>query len=56
MIGSFKLHLTVVTLSINNNIKCLENLKQGFKRKKQIATQRKNSKSDYMTYPIFTTI
>ena len=56
MIGSFKLHLTVVTLSINNNIKCLENLKQGFKRKKQIPAQRKNCKSDYMSYPIFMTI
>ena len=29
---STKLHVPVVTLSINGNIKFLENIKQGFKR------------------------
>ena len=32
MITSTKLYVTVVTLSINHNIKFLENIKQGFKR------------------------
>ena len=31
-ISSTKLYVPVVTLSINNNIKLLENIKQGFKR------------------------
>ena len=29
---SNQLYVPVVTLSINDNIKCLENIKQGFKR------------------------
>ena len=31
-INNAKLYVPVVTFSINNNIKCLENIKQGFKR------------------------
>ena len=31
--NSTKLYVPAVTLFRNNNIKCLENLKQGFKRK-----------------------
>ena len=31
-INNAKLYIPVVTLSINNNIKFLENIKQGFKR------------------------
>ena len=33
MITSTKLHVAVVTLSINDNINFLENIKQGFIRK-----------------------
>ena len=32
MITSTKLYVPVVTLSVNDNIKFLENIKQGFKR------------------------
>ena len=32
MITSIKLYVPVVTLSINDNTKLLENIKQGFKR------------------------
>ena len=32
-INSAKIYVPVVTLSINDNIKFLENIKQGFKRK-----------------------
>ena len=48
MITSTKLHVPVVTLSINDNIKFLENIKQGFKRtiswnkyRSEITTQAK---------------
>ena len=48
-----KLYVSVVTLSINNNIKFLEYLKQGFKRtiswkkyRSEITTHSKNSKLD----------
>ena len=54
-INSTKLYVSVVTSSINNNIKFLENLKQGFKRKfswnkyrSTIRTQPKNNNLDYM--------
>ena len=46
----------VVTLSINDNIKFLENIKQGFKRtifwnkyRSEISTQTKNNNLDYLT-------
>ena len=49
MITSTKLYVPVVTLSINDNIKFLENIKQGFKRtiswnkyRSEITTKPKN--------------
>ena len=48
--NSEKLYIFVVTLSINDNIKFLQNLKQGFKRtiswdkyRSEITTQPKNN-------------
>ena len=48
-INNTKLYVPVFTLSINNNIKFLENIKQGFKRaiswnryRSEITTQTKN--------------
>ena len=50
----------VVTLYINNNIKFLENLKQGFRRttswnknRSEIKTPPKDNNLDYMTDPKF---
>ena len=58
-----KLYVSVVALSINNNIKFLENIKQGFKRtissnkyRSEIKTQPKNNNLDYMTDPTFMNI
>ena len=58
-----KLYVPVVTLSINNNIIFLENIKQGFKRTiswnkyiSEITTQSKNNKVDYMIDPTFRNI
>ena len=55
MIISAKLNVPVIPLSINNNIKFLENLKQRFKRtiswnkyRSKITTQPKNNNLDYM--------
>ena len=55
---SSKLYVSVATLSINDNIKFLENLKQGFKRKtswkkykSEITTQAKNNNLYYMIDP-----
>ena len=52
-ITNTKLYVLVVTLSINNNIKFLKNIKQGFKRtvswnkyRSEITTQPKNNKLD----------
>ena len=57
MITSTKLYIPVVALSINGNIKFLENIKEGFKRsiswnkyRSDIATQPKNN-LDYFTDP-----
>ena len=54
-INSAKLHVPVVTLSINSNIKFLEIIKQEFKRKiswnkyrSEITTQTKNNNLDYL--------
>ena len=54
-INNAKLYVPVVTLSINDNIKFLENIKQGFKRtiswnkyRSEITTQPKNNNLDYM--------
>ena len=44
-INSTKLYVPVNTLFINDNIKFLENIKQGFKR---ITTQSKNNNLDYL--------
>ena len=50
MIASTKLYVSVVTLSRKDNIKFLENIKQGFKRtiswsnnRSEITTQPKNN-------------
>ena len=55
-----KLYVPVVTLSINNNIKFLESIKQGFKRtvswnkyRSEVATQPKNNNLEYMIDPKF---
>ena len=63
MIISTKLYVPVVTLSINDNIKFLENMKQGFKRtlswnkyRSEITTQTKNNNLDYLIDSIFTNI
>ena len=51
MVASTKIYVSVVTLSNNDNTKCLENLKQGFKRtiswnkyRYERATPAKNNK------------
>ena len=52
-----------MTLSINDNIKFLENIKQGFKRtiswnkyRSEITTQSKNNNIDYLIDPTFRNI
>ena len=59
-INNAKLYVPAVTLLINNNIKFLENIKQGFKRtnswnkyRSEITTQPKNNSLDYLIDPIF---
>ena len=54
-INNAKLYVPVVTLSINDNIKFLENIKQGFKTTiswniymSEITTQPKNNNLDYL--------
>ena len=62
MIISTKLYVPVVTLSINDKIKFLENVKQGFKRifwnkyRSEITTQPKNNSLDYLIDPTFRNI
>ena len=58
-----KLYVPVVTLSINDNIKFLENIKKGFKRtiswskyRYEITTQPKNNNLGYVIDPTFTNI
>ena len=55
--------MAVIDLSINNNIKFLRNLKQGFKRTgfwnkywSEIITQPKNNNLDYLIDPTFRNI
>ena len=55
-----RLHVTLVTLSINDIIKFLEKIKQGFKRtvswnkySSEITTQLRNNNLDYMKDPTF---
>ena len=62
-INNAKLHVPVVTLSINDNIKFLENKKQDFKRtvywnkfKSEITKQPKNNTLDYLIDPTFMNI
>ena len=62
-INNAKLYVPVVTLSINDNIKFLENIKQGFKRtiswnkyRSEITTQPKNNNLDYLIDPTFRNI
>ena len=54
-INNAKCYVPVVTLSINDNIPLLENIKQGFKRntswnkfRSEITTQTKNNNLDYL--------
>ena len=58
-----KLYVPVVTLSINDNIKFLENIKQEFKRtifwnkyRSEITIQPKNNNLDYLIHPTFRNI
>ena len=63
-INTAKRYVPVVTLSINDEIKFLENIEQGFKNKTiswnkyrfQITTQPKNNNSNYLIYPTFRNI
>ena len=62
-INNAKLYVPAVTLSINENIKFLENIKQGFKRTiswnkyiSEITTQPKNNNLDYLIDPAFRNI
>ena len=57
-INNAKLYVPAVTLSINDNLKILENIKQGFKRKiswnkyrSEITTQPKNNNLNYLIDP-----
>ena len=63
MITSTKLYIPVVNLSINDNIKLLENSKQRPKRtiswnkyRSEITTQPKNNNLDYLVDPTFRNI
>ena len=54
-----KLYIPVITLSMNNNIKFLENTKQGLERtmpwskyRSETTTQLKNNNLDYMIGPV----
>ena len=62
-LNNSKLHVLVVTLSINDNIKCLENIKQRLKWKiswnrwkSGITTKTKNNNLDYLIDPTFRNI
>ena len=62
-ITSTKPYVPVVALSINDNIKFLEKLKQGFKRtislnkyRSEVITQSKNNNLDYLIDPTFRNI
>ena len=63
MITSTSLYIPVVTLSVNDNAKFSENIKQGFKRKiswnkyrSEITTQPKSNNLYYLTDPTFRNI
>ena len=62
-INNAKFYVPVVTFSINDNIKVLENIKQGFKRtiswnqcRSEITTQPKNNNLNYLIDPTFSNI
>ena len=62
-INNAKLYVPVVTLSINDNIKFLENIKQGFqttvswnKYRSEITTRPKSHNLDYLIDPAFRNI
>ena len=62
-INNTKLYVPVLTLSINDNVKSLENIKQGFERtfsrnkyRSERTTQAKDNNLDYLIYPIFRNI
>ena len=62
-INNSKLYVPEVTLSINDIIKFLENIKHGFKRtiswnkySPEIMTQPKNNNLDYLIDPTFTNV
>ena len=62
-VNNAKLHDPVVTFSINDNIKFLEDIKRGFKRtiswnkyRSEITTPPKNNNLDYLIDPTFTNI
>ena len=63
MITCTKLYVPVVTLSVNDNIKFLENIKQGFKitiswneYRSEITTQTQNNNFHYLIDPTFRNI
>ena len=62
-IDNAKLYVLVATLSINDNIKFLESIKQRFKRtiswtkyRSEITTQQQKKNLDYLTDPTFRNI
>ena len=62
-INNAKIYVPVVTFSVNDNIKFLENIKQVFKRtiswnkyRPEITTQTKNNNLDYLIDPTFRNI
>ena len=62
-INNAKLYIPVITLSINDKIKFLENIKQGFIRtipwnkcRSEIARRTKNNNLDYLIDPTFRNI
>ena len=63
LINNGKFYVSVVTLSINDNITFLENIKQGFERtifwnkyRSKITIQRKYNNSDYLIDPSFNSL
>ena len=62
-INNAKLYVPIATLTMNDNSKFLENIKQGFKRtiywnkyRSEITTQPKNNNLDYLIDPTFRNI
>ena len=62
-INNGKLYVPTLTLSINDNMKVLENIKRGFKRtiswnkyRSEITIEHKNNNLDYVLHPTFRSI